>query len=409
MQKIKVVHIITKLELGGAQVNTIYTYEHLDENKFDVYLLSGPGGILTEKIQKKDKFVIIADLAREINPIKDISAFFHIKKILKKIKPHIVHTHSSKAGIIGRFAAFLLRKKGIPKTVHTVHGFPFSPFQSFLKRKIFEWSERIAAYITGHFVFVANDDINIAREKKIVKKNNFSLIRSGFPLDKFTKQGLGASVDSQNGRDIFLNKQLQGINKRGKNTKSIRAKYDIRETDFVCGIIAPFKPQKGLSHLIEIAALVTAKRKDVVFFIAGDGDKRPDIEAELKSRNIFNNFRLPGFIFAIEDVIDIFDIGVSTALWEGLPQSLIQLRLKKKAVVVSDIPGNREVVRNDKNGYLVDVSDHVTFAERILFLIENDKERDRLANFKEDFSHWDADFMVKVQEKLYRSLTGIIN
>ncbi len=381
MKKIKVVHIITKLELGGAQVNTIYTYEHLDDTEFDVYLLSGSGGILTGRIQKRDKFIIIKDLVREINPVKDMRAFSQIKRILKKIKPHIIHTHSSKAGIIGRIVALSLRRKGIPAAIHSVHGFPFSPFQSFLKRKLFEWTEKIAARLTTHFVFVAKDDIRIARKKKILKKDNYSLIRSGFPLGKF----------------------LTKI----KDTKSLRAKYNIRERDFVCGIIAPFKPQKGLFHLIDIAELVLAKRKDVVFFTAGDGDLRPEIEAELKKRDIFNHFRLPGFIFAIEEAIDLFDIGISTALWEGLPQSLVQLRLKRKAVVVSDIPGNREVVRENRNGYLVDVSDHKVFAQKILYLIENPGERERLALFNEDFSHWDADFMVRAQEKLYRSMPVI--
>lgn len=396
MKRIKVVHIITKLELGGAQINTIYTFEHLDESKFEVYLLSGAGGILNDKIQKKDTFIIIDDLVREINPVKDIKAFFQVKKILKEIRPHIIHTHSSKAGIIGRLAAFFLRKGGIPAAVHSVHGFPFSPFQSLLKRKIFEWTEKLAGRITSQFVFVANDDINIARQKKILKKNNFSLIRSGFPIDKFLKKIPVARTD----KHFLSGKGIQGINK-----ESIRARYNIREKDFICGIIAPFKPQKGLFHLIEIAEKVLKKRKDVVFFMAGDGDLRAGIEAELKKRGIFEHFRLPGFIFAVEEVIEIFDIGVTTTLWEGLPQSLVQMRLKKKAVVASDIPGNREVIKENRNGYLVEVSDHEKFAEKILYLIGNLKERKRLAHFNEDFSPWDADFMVRAQERLYHSLS----
>lgn len=382
MTKIKVVHIITKLELGGAQINTVYTYEHLDEGKFETYLLSGPGGILTGKIQKKERFMIVDNLVREINPVKDIRAFFQVKKILKKIKPHIIHTHSSKAGIIGRVAAFSLRKKGVPAAVHSVHGFPFSPFQSFLKRKFFELTEKLAARITGHFIFVAEDDIKKAREKKILHRDNFSLIRSGFPVDKFIK--------------------------KRHDTRAIREKYQIREKDFVCGVIAPFKPQKGLFHLVDIAAQVIKKKKDVIFLIAGDGDLRPEIEAELKNRNIYENFRLPGFVFAIEEVIDIFDIGVTTALWEGLPQSLIQMRLKEKAVVASNIPGNREVVKDNKNGYLVDASDHKKFADRILYLSENSAERKRLSCFKEDFSCWDADYMVKSQEELYSCICSAL-
>lgn len=379
MNRIKVLHVITKLELGGAQINTVYTYENLDQTAFDAYLLSGPGGILTEKVAKKDHFIIVRDLVREIRPGKDLKAFFQLLKIIRKIKPHIVHTHSTKAGILGRLAAFLLR---IPVIVHSVHGFPFSPFQSFLKRTFYVTAEKIVSRLTGHFIFVSNDDIETARRKKLIKKN-FSLIRSGFPTKKFIRQNTAAGI------------------------KALREKYNIHEKDFVCGIIAPFKPQKGLFHLIEIAARVLAPgkiKKNILFMITGDGDLREAIEAKLAEKNIAGHFRLPGFVFDIENAVDLFDLGVSTALWEGLPQSLIQLRLKKKAVVASDIPGNREVIKENKNGFLVDVFDYQTFSEKILYLINEDAERERLAGFEEDFSQWDADYMVEEQEKLYKNL-----
>jgi len=96
-KKTKVVHIITKLELGGAQINTIYTYENLDKSKFESFLISGPGGILTDKVNKKENFFIIHDLVRQINPIKDLKALFQLRKLMKKIKPDVVHTHSSKS------------------------------------------------------------------------------------------------------------------------------------------------------------------------------------------------------------------------------------------------------------------------------------------------------------------------
>jgi glycosyltransferase involved in cell wall biosynthesis len=379
MKKIKVVHIITKLELGGAQINTIYTYENLDKSKFEPFLISGPSGILTDKVNKKDNFFIVNDLVRQINPIIDLKALFHIRKILKKIKPDIVHTHSSKAGIIGRMAALLAR---VPVIIHSVHGFSFSPYQSFLKRNFYVFAEKAVSKITSHFVFVSSDDIDIARKKKLVKKND-SLIRSGFPFKKFLK--------------------------KNEDIKSIRKKYNIKEDAFVCGIIAPFKPQKGLFHLIKIAEKVLSPgkaKKNVVFMLTGDGDLREAIESKLKEKNIFDHFRLPGFVFDLEDAIDVFDLGISTALWEGLPQSLIQLRLKKKAAVASDIPGNREVIKDNKNGFLVDVFDYETFSERILYVINKDEERERLAGFEEeDFSQWDADFMIQEQEKLYKRLT----
>jgi glycosyltransferase involved in cell wall biosynthesis len=373
-EKIRVVHLITKLELGGAQVNTIYTYEHLEGNSFDAYLVSGPGGILTDRIEKKENFYEIPHLIRAINPVKDLKAFMALRKLFKKIRPHIVHTHSSKAGILGRLVCFSL---GIPVVIHSVHGFSFSPFQPAFKRNFFKWAEKIVARLTSHFIFVSKDDIEAAKEVGLVK-NNYSLIRSGFPFAKFQ-------------RPI-------------QDKTSIFKRFSIPESAFVCGIIAPFKPQKGLFHLIEVAELIVNQRPDVIFIITGDGDLRPEIEARLKERGIFDNFRLPGFLFDIEQAIELFDIGISTALWEGLPQSLVQLRLKKKPVLASNIAGNREVVKEDKNGFLVDVQDYKRYAEKILWLIDHPEERQRLANFPEDFSAWDAQVMVAEQEGLYRRL-----
>ena len=374
MRKIKVVHFITKLELGGAQKNTIYTFENLNENQFETYLLSGPGGILTEKVKKKNNLVNIKDLRREINPVKDFRSLIQAGKVLKKIKPDIVHTHSSKAGIIGRTLKIFLKK---PVYIHSVHGFPFSPYQSFLKRNFYSMIEKIVSGITDHFIFVSKDDIKYAKQKRLVKEN-YSLIRSGFTLKKFQE--------------------------KSSDQEKIRERYNIRKNDIVCGIIAPFKPQKGLFHLIEIATKILKRKKELVFFMVGDGVQREKIESELKRRKLFENFRLPGFIHEIENIIDIFDIGISTSLWEGLPQSLIQMRLKKKPVIASDIPGNREVIKENKNGFLVDVFDYEKFSEKVLYLVEREDERERLSGFKEDFSEWDSDFMVKSQESLYRSL-----
>ena len=373
-EKIRVVHLITKLELGGAQVNTVYTYENLDQDSFDAYLVSGPGGILGDRVEKRDNFFEIPHLVREINPVKDLKAFLSLRSLFKKIRPHIVHTHSSKAGILGRLACSSL---GIPAVVHSVHGFSFSPFQPAFKRNFFKLAEKIVARLTSHFIFVSKDDIAAAKEVGLVK-DNYSLIRSGFPFERFLREILDKSP--------------------------IYQRFSIPESSFVCGIIAPFKPQKGLFHLIEVAALVIQQRPEVVFIITGDGALRPEIEARLKERGIFENFRLPGFLFDIEQAIEIFDIGISTALWEGLPQSLVQLRLKKKPVVASNIPGNREVIEEGRNGFLVDVEDYKRYSEKIILLNDNPQERERLADASEDFNAWDARVMVKAQEDLYNRL-----
>jgi glycosyltransferase involved in cell wall biosynthesis len=373
--RIKVVHLITKLEIGGAQLNTVYTAEHLDPLSFDTYLFSGPGGPLVARLAGADRMIFIPALTRKISLGKDLLALISLLRLFKNIRPHIVHTHSSKAGILGRLAAFAA---GVPIIIHSVHGFSFSPLQSFFKRNFYLFFEKICRRLTSHFVFVARSDIDLARAKKLIG-DNFSLIRSGFPLHKFSG--------------------------RPEDLTVLKKKYDLPDGYFVCGVIAPFKPQKGLFQLLDIAARVIRQNPAVLFFIAGDGEQRQELKKELQRRGIFKNFRLPGFLYDVEKAIDCFDIGVSTALWEGLPQSLVQFRLKKKAVVASDIPGNREVIRDGVNGYLLPLNDHESFAAAILKLAADRVLRQQLGSYdNEDFSEWDAAVMVSRQEELYQRL-----
>jgi glycosyltransferase involved in cell wall biosynthesis len=373
--RIIVVHLITKLEFGGAQLNTIYTVEHLDPLIFDPYLFSGPGGVLRARLAERDRMIFLPELSREIRLGKDLLVLFSLIRLFNKIKPRIVHTHSSKAGILGRLAAFAAR---VPIIIHSVHGFSFSPLQPFFKRNMYLLFEKICRPLTSHFIFVAESDIRSARAHKLLKAN-YSLIRSGFPLHKFRA--------------------------RAADVSALKIKYQLPDDSLVCGVIAPFKPQKGLFYLLDIATLVIRKNPAIIFFIAGDGEQRLEFEDQLRRRGIAHYFRMPGFIHDIENVMDCFDIGVSTALWEGLPQSLVQFRLKKKAVVASDIPGNREVVHDGQNGYLLPLDDPERFAAAILKLAADPVLRNRLGGFDgEDFSEWDADVMVNRQEELYQSL-----
>ncbi len=372
--RIVVAHVVTKLELGGAQLNTLHTVEHLDPTRFDACLISGPGGMLKSRLADADRHLIAPALGREIRPGRDLQALLQLVRLLRRTAPQIVHTHSSKAGILGRAAARLAR---VPIVVHSVHGFSFSPFQPLLQRSFYRLAERSCRRLTDHFVFVSRGDIEQARRLKLVR-DNYSLIRSGFPLEKFRDRGDGPAA---------------------------RARFGLPADAFVCGVVAPFKPQKGLLRLARIAARAIAADPRIHFLVAGDGALRPQLEAELERLGIAAHFRLPGFVRDVENAMDAFDIGVSAALWEGLPQSLVQLRLKGKAVVASDIPGNREIVRHGENGLLVATGDSEGFTAAILRLAGDSGLRRRLGEFAgEDFGEWSAENLVARQEELYQRL-----
>jgi len=196
MGKIKVVHIITKLELGGAQENTIFTVKHLDRGSYEPVLISGTEGILVEEARTLEGVSIhlIPELVREIRPLKDVRALLKMRSILRKLQqevtresagmpPHIiVHTHSSKAGILGRWAA---RLAGIKLTVHSVHGFSFNDFQPSLVRAFYICLERITARITTCFIAVSDANREEGIQSGIFTDNNVSLIRSGIDIGRF--------------------------------------------------------------------------------------------------------------------------------------------------------------------------------------------------------------------------------
>ncbi len=381
----KVIHIITKLEHGGAQLNTIFTVSYIDKKNFKIYLFSGSGGVLTDKVriasnENRFSFSIIKTLVREIRPFKDLKTLLDLKKRIREISPDIVHTHSSKAGILGRIASKISGVKCI--TVHSVHGFPFSPNQKLLKRFFYSLIEKAGAVMTDRFIFVSKSDIETAKRKRFLKphRSNYSLIRSGFEINKF----------------VFSN----------EIRKNARDRFEIDSDMIIIGIIAPFKKQKGLFDMIAIASSVLGRRKNVMFFLAGDGGLRNELESLLKSKGIFSRFLMPGFIHDIENVIPSFDIGFSSALWEGLPQSIVQMRLCKIPVVANDIPSHHEIIHDGKNGIITNTHNHEIAADKLISLIDDPALREKIGGFKDDLSAWDGKRMVQDQERLYLELTG---
>ena len=189
MKYMRVIHIITKLELGGAQQNTLFTLKKLDSTKFEPVLITGKEGILAPQALslKGVKCFFLSTLHRHIHPVWDLAAFFHLLLILHRAKKQnsriCVHTHSSKAGILGRWAAFAA---GIRTIVHSVHGFGFHDFQNPLVKKIFIFLEKISAKITSQIIFVSQADFTRAVQLGICKPvGQGRVIRSGIDLKQF--------------------------------------------------------------------------------------------------------------------------------------------------------------------------------------------------------------------------------
>jgi glycosyltransferase involved in cell wall biosynthesis len=382
--KIKICHIITKLELGGAQQNTLYTVGHLNTADFETVLISGTGGILDDetKALNNTKVYFLKSLVREISLINDLLAFINITFILIKEKPEIVHTHSSKAGIIGRFAAFLAR---VPVIIHTFHGFGFNDFQSWPVKKIYILVEIAAAWVSDKLVAVSQQNIQKGLASNIGVKEKYVLIRSG--------------IDTKFYKNIVVDK--------GKKKKEL----GVKENETIITTIGPFKPQKNLMDLLRTANLVTIKKDNCIFLIIGDGEERGELERYILNHNLSDRIKLLGWRRDVAELLHITDIFVMTSLWEGLPRSCLEAMCCGLPIVANSIDGVKEVVVNDVNGYLVEPYNTDKMASCILKILEDKALAQKMgkSSLKLIDEQYDINFMVKQQEELYLSLTNIQN
>ena len=371
MAKRKIAFIITQLQLGGAQKSVLYSVNNMPKDKFETYLLCGRGGFFDEEAKKEIKnLLFIPNLQRAINLKQDFLAFKQIRKALKKIKPDIVHTNSSKAGLLGRFAAASL---GL-KCVHTVHGFAFNSEQKLPVRIFYVLLEAFCSLMTKKIIFVANTDIDLAKKYKIAPQKKFVLIRAGVEVK--TKEDF-PSFDK--------NKKLKELN-LSKENKIILS-------------IANLKPQKNPLDMVKAAKIVCEKFPQAVFLYLGTGPLKEATEALIKEYKLENNFKLLGHRTDTTELLMISDIFALSSLWEGLPMALIEALNMQVPAVCYNVNGITEVIKNGKNGFTVKSKDYQTLAKNIIKILEG--------SFKftsYDLTEFDIDTMVKNQASLYESL-----
>lgn len=380
---VRVLHIITKIELGGAQQNTLDTVKYLDRNKYELYLVSGTEGLLVDSAKKiKDaKIVLLSELKHKINPVYDFLCFLKLVILFKKEKIDIVHTHSSKAGILGRFAAKLA---GVKIIIHTIHGFSFNKFQNFFVRNLYIFLERITASFTDKLIVVTTKDIEKGLSQKVGYKELYTVIRSGIDIDKFKNTKI----------DILSKKE-------GLNIKNSLWN--------VVGMVGCFKPQKAPLDFVRVAELVIKRLPNTYFVLVGDGELRKEIESLILKLNLKENFILTGWRNDVAEIIKLFDVFVLTSLWEGLPRSILQAFALKIPVVATDVDGSAEIVEDGKTGFLVDTGDYKKISERVIQLLQDKELSERLATsgFDKLTTEFDYKEMVKNIDLLYGTFMSL--
>ncbi|GAB1402428.1 glycosyltransferase [Elusimicrobiota bacterium] len=379
MKKIKICIIITKLELGGAQKVAIDLCKKLDQTKFEPFMICGLGGILDDETANQIKVYFVKDLIRELNPVKDLKAFFEIYKILKNEKPDIVHTHSSKAGILGRFTAFVCGTKNI---IHTIHGFPFNDTQSFFKKNLYVFLERICAKISKFLIPVSTENIKKGLEHGIGIKDKYRYIRLGIDIENF---------------------------KNLNHAPLLKKELGLKETDMLVTTIGPFKPQKNLTDFINVANIILKQNNNYKFVITGDGAERKKLEDLIENYKIKNNVYLLGWRRDISNILNSSDFFVMTSLWEGLPISTIEAMSCGLVPIVNDVDGQREIIKNSENGFLIKPYDINETAGKILFLADNPGVKNEMSlkakqTINDTFS---IDYMIKQHENMYSQSSDI--
>ena len=371
-----VVYIVTKLELGGAQKVCLSLWRGMHEQGFTTHLISGDEGALADQVRGHAGVHLVKELKREVGlrgMVGEFKAFINLisyLRSLKKIDPNlVVHTHSTKAGIMGRWAAFFARVK---HRVHTVHGFGFHAGQSWPVWMIHFSLELLTSFITTSYVCVSRRDIETGARLLLFFRSKAALIRAAVDDAHFIQPARRATVET-----------------------------------VTFGSISCFKPQKNVLDLLAAFAAVKRKVDGLVtcrLEIVGDGEQRSLLEQFISQNNLESDVILHGWCDDVSQIMATWDAYVMSSLWEGLPCAVVEARLMGLPVVAYDVGGISEVIHSDINGFVVPPGDQEGLAEKMCMLAEQPKLRHQYADYHDDLDEFRSGVMIEHHTSLYQGL-----
>jgi len=366
--------VVTRLDLGGAQKVVLYLVEHLDKTRYCVHLLTGRGGLLDARASamQEIKVVFLDILKHSLSPGHDLRAIGTLKKYFIQNQIEIVHTHTSKAGIVGRMAA---RLSGVKKILHTVHGFPFHLYQPPLAHHLYLWAERRAAKWTDRLVAVGRDIKSYGLKKGVGREGQYRIIRAGIEIERFKNQRL--------------------------DKRAYLKQAGLDPQKFTVGMIGNLKKEKNPTAFIEVARRVLARDKNTQFIFAGGGPLKSVVEALLNQYGLRDRVKFLGWVEKPEWFLAAIDLFLFTSLKEGLPCALAEAAAAGKTIVATDIDGNREMLTLLGSGVLYPPFDHDAAAAEILSF----KNHPALENYDRQASHrlreFEAEHMLRQYEEIY--------
>jgi len=365
-----VAHVITRLIIGGAQENTLWNV--IDQMQLfgdRVTLITGPGLGPEGSLEPLAKAAgvdleIIPEFRRNLNPWRDLNSARKLVSLLRALKPDLVHTHTSKAGIMGRWAAKRLK---IP-TVHTIHGASFHVGQSGVAFRAYRQLERIAGPWTDHFISVCDAMTRQYVAAKVAEPSRFTTISSGFDVEPYLHPP--------------------------RSRQTVRAELGFREDDIVVGKIARLFPLKGHEYWQAALPEILRQAPRVKLLIMGDGILRQEIEANLARHGLTQAVHFTGLVppRRIPELLHATDLVIHTSVWEGLARVLPQALIAGKPVISYDIDGASEVVLPGETGCLIPAQSVQELATAVVQLANDPALRHRLgengrARFANQFRH----------------------
>jgi glycosyltransferase involved in cell wall biosynthesis len=370
-KEIHVLYIITKLELGGAQKVCLSLFDELQKKQHNAWLVSGSQGKLVNQTKSNSHVILLDALKREVGLISEIKVFIQLVRTIRKLAQQhsnfIVHTHSTKAGYLGRWAAWVANVK---YRVHTVHGFGFHEHQSWIGYCISYVLEVITSFITTHYICVSTKDVETGVNLIPSFAYKHSIIRAAIDNLSFIPATTSASFNKT----------------------------------FVFGTVSCFKEQKNLFDLLHAFAYTHLHNPHTRLEIIGDGFLRPKIEQWIEQHNLTKHITLHGWQQTVAPVMQTWQAFLLTSLWEGLPCAIVEARFLKLPVIAYNVGGISDVISHGENGLLYTPKDKEALSHGMLSLTHDKQLYAQLSSHKEDLSAFTTSRMVDQHLSLYRSL-----
>jgi len=375
----RIIHIHTLPVISGSGLNTYLTMRGMDRTAYEVELACAPGGKLIDLIRGQGmKVRLFKNLVQPLHPLKDLLGLIDLTRFLRKKRYHIVHTHNSKAGFIGRLAA---RWAGVPIIVHTVHGFAFHDREPAWRQILFRNLERLASRWCDKMVFISQPLIDWALRDRITRREKIQKIYSGIELDHFEPVPDGEK-------------------------KALKEAWGIREEAPVVGMVSKLWEGKGHTTLIHAFEGLKQEIPEAVLVIVGEGYLRDKLSDLVDRLGLKGSVLFTGFQMDVRRIIATFDVAVLPSFFEGMGRVLLEAMAMGKPVVASSVGGIPDLVHHGKNGLLVTPGSVSELKSGLLTLIRNkalakEMGKEGRKQISEEFS---AGRMAQSIEKLYREL-----